>query len=104
MNLLSLRNNRLKFKTTGKLPIMLEEFIEYTQFNKRKFEGCQHVTGWTCKTLGSQPIMPKKSPEHRGTSTWAGDVAASQGKAIHLCLGRWPKHKVPTGVQVVRVG
>ena len=24
-------NNRLKFKTAGKLPIILEEFIEYTQ-------------------------------------------------------------------------
>ena len=30
MNRLSLRNNRLKFKTAGKLPIILEEFIEYT--------------------------------------------------------------------------
>ena len=29
-NRLSLRNNRLKFKTAGKLPIILEEFIEYT--------------------------------------------------------------------------
>ena len=28
MNQLSLRNNRLKFKTAGKLPIVLEEFIE----------------------------------------------------------------------------
>ena len=27
---LSLRNNRLKLKTAGKLPIILEEFIEYT--------------------------------------------------------------------------
>jgi hypothetical protein len=27
---LSLRNNRLKFKTAGKLPIVLEEFTEYT--------------------------------------------------------------------------
>ena len=25
-----LRNNRLKFKTGGKLPIILEEFLEYT--------------------------------------------------------------------------
>ena len=32
---LSLRNNRLKLKTTGKLPIVLEEFIEYTQIKKR---------------------------------------------------------------------
>ena len=30
MTWLSLRNNRLKFKTAGKLPIILEEFIEYT--------------------------------------------------------------------------
>ena len=30
MNRLSLRNNRLKFKTTGKLPVVLEEFIGYT--------------------------------------------------------------------------
>jgi hypothetical protein len=31
MNRLSLRNNRLKFiKTAGKLPIIFEEFIEYT--------------------------------------------------------------------------
>ena len=30
MNRLSLRNNRLKFKSAGKLPIILEEFIEYT--------------------------------------------------------------------------
>jgi hypothetical protein len=27
---LSLRNNRLKFKIAGKLPIVSEEFIEYT--------------------------------------------------------------------------
>ena len=30
MNRLSFRNNRLKFKTAGELPIILEEFIEYT--------------------------------------------------------------------------
>ena len=30
MNRLSLRNNQLKFKIAGKLPIILEEFIEYT--------------------------------------------------------------------------
>ena len=30
MNRLSLRNNRYKFKTSGKLPIILEEMIEYT--------------------------------------------------------------------------
>jgi hypothetical protein len=30
MNRLSLRNNRLKFKTSGKLPTILEEYIIYT--------------------------------------------------------------------------
>ena len=30
MNQLSLRNNRLKFKIAGKLPIILEEYIAYT--------------------------------------------------------------------------
>jgi hypothetical protein len=30
MNRLSLRNNRLKFETSGKLPWILEEFREYT--------------------------------------------------------------------------
>ena len=30
MNPLSLRNNQLKFKTAGKLLIILEEFIEHT--------------------------------------------------------------------------
>ena len=35
---LSLRNNRFKFKTAGKLPVILEEFIEYTQFNEGKLE------------------------------------------------------------------
>ena len=39
MNRLSLRNIRLKSKTAGKLPIILEEFIEYsTQSNKGKLE------------------------------------------------------------------
>ena len=31
MNRLGLRNKRLKFKIAGKLPISLEESIEYTQ-------------------------------------------------------------------------
>ena len=30
MNRLSLKNNRLKMKTAEKLPLILEEFIEYT--------------------------------------------------------------------------
>ena len=38
MNRLSLRNNRLKFKTAGRLPIILQESIEYIHFNKGKLE------------------------------------------------------------------
>ena len=38
MNQLSWRNNQLKFKTTEKLPIVLEEFMEYTPINKEKPE------------------------------------------------------------------
>ena len=41
MNRLSLRNNRLKFKGAGKLPSILEAFIEYgtlPQFNKGRPE------------------------------------------------------------------
>ena len=45
----SLRNNRLKFKTLGKLPIKLEEFIEYTQSEKEKPKDCTVLSGWTWK-------------------------------------------------------
>ena len=46
MNRLSLRNDWSQFKFVGKLPIILEEFIEYTPI---KSKGCLHVTSWTCK-------------------------------------------------------
>ena len=34
MNWLSLRNNQLKFKTSGRLPIILEEFTNYTTWGE----------------------------------------------------------------------
>ena len=50
MNQLSLRNNRLKFKTSGYLFISLEELREYTSHYWRKTEErCQHVTSWPWK-------------------------------------------------------
>ena len=64
MNWLSLRNDRLNFKTLRELPITLEELMKCTSNLYRKTEGCQHVTGWTCKTLGSQPIMLKNLHDH----------------------------------------
>ena len=39
MNRLSLRNNRLKFETSGELPITLKEFVDsIPQMNKAKLE------------------------------------------------------------------
>ena len=64
-NRLSLRNNRLKFETSGEIPIILEESIEYASI-----EWKQNRKMWTCnrldlQTLGSQPvIMPKKLLGH----------------------------------------
>ena len=79
MNRLSLRNNRLTFKTAGKSPtIIIEQFLEYTPTQQRKTGGCQHVTGWTCKHLGSQPVVPTKNlPDHcRRTLRLTGLISA----------------------------
>jgi hypothetical protein len=61
---MSLKNNRLKFKTPRKLPIILEEFIkEYTPNlikEDRRMSTCNQLN---LQTLGSQPIsMPKNLP------------------------------------------
>ena len=47
MSWLSLKNNRFKFKTLGKLLSILK-YMEYmlNQF-KKVLEKIQHVTGWT---------------------------------------------------------
>jgi hypothetical protein len=34
---------------SGNLPIIEEEFIEYTSNQRRKTKSCQHVTGWNWK-------------------------------------------------------
>ena len=42
--------DRLKPKTFGKSPIIVEESIERTQINKeKKTESSQHVTSWSWK-------------------------------------------------------
>ena len=64
MNRLSSRNNRLKFKTAGKLPIILEESIEYTQNSvkgNRRMSTCNRLD---LQTLGISTDYAKKSPEH----------------------------------------
>ena len=64
MNRLSLRPKQLKFKNiAGKLPIVLEGFIEYTPILESETGGCQYVTGWTCKHKDlNQLLCPKISP------------------------------------------
>ena len=51
MSRLSLRNHRSRLETAGKLPIILEEFIEYIpQINKENPEDVDmYVPGWNCK-------------------------------------------------------
>ena len=38
--------SRLKLETSGELPVVLEESIEYTSNEYSKTGRCQHVTGW----------------------------------------------------------
>ena len=80
MNRLSLRNDRLKFyKTAGELPITWEEFIEYASNSYRKTEGCQHVTGCTCKHTDLNRLWcPTISP-----ITGAKSVYTNYGQVLH---------------------
>ena len=61
MNRLSLRNSRLKFKTSGNLPIILEESIEYTLNEYSKTGRCQHVSGWIYNKQDFDRLYPKTS-------------------------------------------
>ena len=59
---LSSRNNQLKFKTSGKPAIILEESIECISDGFRKPERCQqHVIGWTWKHWDLDQLRPKIS-------------------------------------------
>jgi hypothetical protein len=69
MNRLSLKNNnRLKFKTTRKSPIVLEEFVkEYTPIRKLNEGWMSTCNQLDLQTLGCQQkpmIMPKNLPDH----------------------------------------
>ena len=66
MNWLSLRNNRLKFKTSRKLPWIipqksLEESIEYTSKIFKKIQKITTCNWLDLETIGSRLIMPKIS-------------------------------------------
>ena len=45
-------NNQLKFKSSDKLPSQFEKNYRTHPNLCRKTNRCQHVTGWTWKTLG----------------------------------------------------
>ena len=62
MHRLSLRNNRLQFKTSENLPIILEESTEYASHPSkinREITTCNQLD---METLGIWPMMPRKSP------------------------------------------
>ena len=62
MNRLSLRNNRLPFKTSGKLPISLDESMEPTYLKSKRKEKHRkittHINRLNLKTVGFWRIMP----------------------------------------------
>ena len=77
------RNRWLKFKTSWKSTIILEEFIEYTCISWRKTKRCQHVTDWTWKHWGYWPIMLKNLPGH--CSLIHGDVSCIEPQTC-ICV------------------
>ena len=60
--LLTCRSNWLKFKTSGKLPIILEESMDYTLINEEKNRKKPTCSRLDMETLGSRPNMPKNLP------------------------------------------
>jgi hypothetical protein len=82
--------NRLRFKTAGKLTIVVRGIRRIYPTLIEKTGGCpQHVTGWTWQTLGSQPMIMAKNlsgvrlqfhsvgsgltlpPSHASFTTWS---------------------------------
>ena len=66
MKWLSLRNHRLKLKTSGKLLTILEGSMEYTPNQGRKPKRSQHVT-WKHTDF---EIMPKNLPRAVARGGW----------------------------------
>jgi hypothetical protein len=62
MKWLRSRYNWLKFKTSRKLQIILEDFEEYTLNYKEESKDVNR-NRVDLETLGSLPIMPQKSPQ-----------------------------------------
>ena len=78
MNLLSLRNDRLKLKTAGKLPIILEESIEYTSILIKENQRMSTCNRLDLQTLGSQQVMPKNLPDHWYKSAWQSNMPTTR--------------------------
>ena len=57
-------NSRLKFKTAGKLPIILEEFIRIFPSLIKESRTMPTCSRLDLPTVGSQPVMPKNLPSH----------------------------------------
>ena len=98
MSRLSLRNNRLKVKTLGKLPIILEEFIEnMPQINKAKTERCQHVNRLDLGSAGISTDYAQNPPRTMTTSEviyfkWASEWVTISGKSQAKAIEKW-SHK-----------
>ena len=65
MNQLSLRNNRLKFKTSRELPVMLGESIEYTSNEWKQTRKMSTCTRLDLESVGSFLTMLKNFPGTR---------------------------------------
>ena len=65
MNQLSLRNNRLKFKTSEELPIILEESVEYASNEWKQNQKMSTCNRLDLESLGSWPnTYAHKLPGH----------------------------------------
>ena len=63
MNQLSLRNNQSRFKTSGILPIILEESMKYPSNAERKtLKDHNMLPGWT---WNHQDLEPTRKPGHK---------------------------------------
>ena len=59
------KTDRLSFKTWGKLPIVWEEYVEYTPNHQRKNRKMSNVTSWTWDDWDLDRLCPKLSLGHR---------------------------------------
>ena len=108
MNRLSLRNNRLKFKNSGELPITLEEFIKYSPFfikENRRMSTCNRLD---LQTLGSQPVMPKNLPDHRARAMLFSkldmQIFSVRSKKFGFLSGQLPLPESTSPEKFMRVG